>query len=197
MTPLYQNDRRWKDIVTGHGPSRLGATGCVVVSLTMAARELGTRAGLIPPHTNNSAIAADCFEHWDEKAKKLVRGDELLVGKAAPIFGLEAPDDGVVAGAPGDAQVLEAVRAALKPDHEGNAPGMALLRIAFDDDPHGKHTILATALDLYTNVVRCLDPAIGLVTLGFPQIETLGVWGKGDVRKYHVVGVRPIRKAKN
>jgi hypothetical protein len=185
MTPLYQADSRWTSLLLGNGPSTIGKGGCLLVCLTMAARELGTHPAVLPPHVNARLLAARCFD-----------GDMLRVHDAADVLGLVAPlfervslDDKEKPATADD--VAAALGLAMR-------AGLAILHVDHDSakakgDAKGDHFILAVTLE--KGDVMCLDPAIGRVVLGFPELDGLAVWGKGDVRNYRVRAVRPIRRA--
>ena len=172
MVPLYQADKRWSGIILGHGPSTIGRAGCVLVSLTVAARTLGTRPDLLPPHLNVAAVVAGAFA-----------GDELIVPRAALACGLLADEHAVMAE-PGHASLVDAVAKAL-------ATGLALLRVDINLDGGGDHTILAGAIG--SGGVDCVCPAVGRVRLS-PALEATVSWGKAGVKKYRVVGVRGVRR---
>lgn len=183
-TALYQNDRRWASLILGHGPSHIGGAGCVLVSLTMAARELGSRPDLIPPHANTACVIAGAFA-----------GDELIVPKAALALGLFADHEPTL-GLPSDLGLVTALETAL-------AGGMALVRVDVSFDGKGDHTILATKR-LDDGRIECLCPAIGPVTLS-ADLRATADWGhhegEGAARKwvpnlktYRVVGVRGVRR---
>lgn len=178
---LYQADGRWSSIRLGGGPSTIGRGGCLLTCLTMAARILGTRPGLIPPHANKAFQDAKAFD-----------GDLLRIHDAAPVLGLLAPLSERVVGHPGDTQIKDCVRDALGVD------GLAIMHVDHDatrigGDASGDHFILARLIQGGAFLV-CLDPAVGRVSLTWPELEGVAVWGKNDRRVYRVVGVRPIRR---
>ena len=177
---LYQADSRWSTILLGAGPSTIGRGGCLLCCLTMAARRLQTRPALIPPHANKQFQDAAVYD-----------GDRLRIHDAAPVLGLLAPLSERVMGRPGDPHIKDAIRDAF------GADGLAVLHVDYDGekpggDVDGDHFVLA--VELTPTSVVCLDPAVGRVTLSWPVLEGVAVWGKVDRRAYCVVGVRPIRR---
>lgn len=177
---LYQADSRWSQLRLGDGPSTIGKAGCLLTCLTMAARILGTRPALIPPHANKAFQDAAVYD-----------GDRLRVHDAAPVLGLLAPLSERVVGQPGDPHLKDALRDAFGQD------GLAILHVDYDGtkpggDVSGDHFILAAGWNPST--VLCNDPAVGRMSLSWPLLEGLAVWGKTDRRLYCVVGVRPIRR---
>lgn len=177
---LYQADNRWSQITLGAGPSTIGRGGCLLTCLSMAARILGTRPSLIPPHANKAFQDASVYD-----------GDRLRIHDAAPVLGLLAPLSERVASSPGDAHIKDAIRDAF------GADGLAILHVDYDGnkpggDVGGDHFILA--VEKQPSAIICYDPAVGRVSLSWPLLEGLAVWSKTDRRLYCVVGVRPIRR---
>jgi len=181
MTPLYQNDRRWSSLMLGAGPSTIGRAGCVLTSLTMAARELGVRPDLLPPHANVACTLSNAFV-----------GDELVVPQAALALGLLA--DEAVHGLPGDPTLATELLQRLM-------RGMAILRIDIDLNGTGDHSILAVSRN-QDGTINCLCPAVGRVALGADLMATVD-WGHKDkvttrwvpdLKKYRVVGVRGLAR---
>lgn len=178
---LYQSDRRWAGLLLGNGPSKIGRAGCVLTSLTMAARLLGARPDLLPPHANTACLVAGAFT-----------GDNLIVPLAAKALGLTADHDAIL-GLPGAAGLVDATRDAL-------ARGLALLRIDVSGDDRGDHTILGVR-NVADGSVDCLCPAVGEVQLS-PALSATVDWGHHnsegkwipDLRKYRVVGVRGVQR---
>jgi hypothetical protein len=180
---LAQNDRRWGSIKLGDGDATIGGAGCVLVALVEAARFLETRpAGLLPPHANEQARQAHAFYE-----------SQLIVHQAAPLFGLTAPlAERVQAGTGVTAKDLATALEGVLADG-----GVAMLRVAHDK---GEHTVLCTRLvntDMNGGVeAECTDSAPGtVIRLAFPELVGTVMWKKGDVRRYRVLGVRPIRRA--
>lgn len=181
--PLYQSDKHWSGVTLGEGPSTIGRGGCLLCCLTMAARELGTRPSLLPVHANLEFLDAGAFH-----------GDALVIHLAAPTIGLDAPLADRVKAPPGSGALRDAVEdaifagglAILHVDHDGDRPG---------GDADGDHFVLAHKIE--GNRLHCLDPAVGRVLLSWPGLESVSdvVWGKGDHRRYHVLAVRPVRRA--
>jgi len=183
-TVLFQNDKRWGSMLLGEGPSTIGKGGCLLTCLTMAARELGTHPGVIPPHVNQRLVAAGAFD-----------GDLLRVHDAAEALGLVAPlfervslDDDQKPAERED--LAAALSLAMK-------AGLAILHVDHDSakargDAQGDHFVLAVKLE--KGDVLCLDPAVGRVVLGYPELDGLAVWKPGDIRTYRVRAVRPIRR---
>jgi hypothetical protein len=180
---LAQADRRWGSLKLGIGDATIGGAGCVLVSLVEAARFLETRPGLLPPHANEQARQAGCFD-----------GSLIRVHDAAPLFGLSAPlSQRVVTYEEPKATPKDLVATIEGVIGDG---GVALLRVQHDK---GQHTILCTNLrEGAGGLVEmvCTDSAPGTqIILSFPELAGLSVWKKGDVRRYRVIGVRPVRRA--
>ena len=181
--PLYQADTHWSGLTLGDGPSTIGKSGCLLVCLTLAARELGALPSLLPPHANLLCLQAGAFS-----------GDALVVHLAAAALDLEAPLDDRVKAPIGSGALIDAVSDALTSgalailhvDHDSNRPA---------GDVDADHFILA--YQIKGDRVLCYDPAVGRVSLTWPGLESAGdvVWGPKDFRRYRVVAVRPIRKA--
>lgn len=178
--PLYQSDTHWTGLPLGDGPSTIGKKGCLLVALTMAARETGVRPSLLPPHANLFCLEAGAFE-----------GDALIIHKAAAALDLEAPLFERVVAPIGSGALIDAVSNAL------TAGDLAILHVDHEGDDDGDHFILAYAIK--GDRVLCYDPAVGRVSLTWPGLESAGevVWGPKDFRRYRVTAVRPIRKATN
>ena len=128
---LWQNDPRWGKETLLDGPGRIGAYGCVLLSLVHAARRWGDRPGLSPVRLNAMAREVGACDR-----------DRLIVHEAAPLVGLEAPLAERVEGtaekpAPHE-DILRAIEKAL-----ADPDGGALLRVATDGGTKGRHTILA------------------------------------------------------
>ena len=173
--PLYQADSRWGSIVLGDGPSTIGKSGCLLVCLVEAARYLGTRPDMLPPHLNEACRQRGCFF-----------GASLVVRDAAPLVGLVSPDAEKVTSNLAD-QVVGML-----------GGGLAVLHVDHDDDPQGDHFLLAVKVAQREGMpphVECYDPATGVpVWLSLPDLEATARWGK-VVKRYRTLSARPIRKA--
>lgn len=187
MTVLRQADRRWSTLLLGDGSSTIGGAGCVLVSLVQIAIELETRPGMLPPHANEACRKAKAFD-----------GSMLRVHDAAPVLGLDAPLSQRVVTADGATRkdLMTALEAVI-----GDG-GCALLRVRYLG-PDGKdrgHTISCVSLPS-TDIpsifeALCRDPAPGCdVRLMVPDLIGISPWGKGDLKRYTVTGVRPVRRA--
>ena len=181
--PLYQADAHWSGLTLGDGPSTIGKSGCLLVCLTLAARELGALPSLLPPHANLLCLQARAFS-----------GDALVVHLAAAALDVESPVKEVVKAPVGSGALIDAVSDAL------TANSLAILHVDHDaerpnGDVDGDHFILA--YQIKGDRLLCYDPAVGRVQLAWPGLTSVGdvVWGPRDFRRYHVVAVRPIRKA--
>lgn len=183
-TWLAQADGRWSKLQLGNGPSHIGAAGCVLTSLVMAARELGVAPDMIPPHANTKCLAAGAFT-----------GDALIVPKAALAVGLIADADPST-GTPCHPSLHGAIVKAL-------ADGVAMVRVDLNGDPQGDHTILAVR-ENDDGSFQCLCPAVGPMVIGADLRATVD-WGRHEgegaarhwvpsIRVYRVVGVRGVRK---
>lgn len=181
--PLYQADAHWSGLTLGKGPSTIGKSGCLLVCLTMAAREFGVRPTLLPPHANLLCLEAGAFD-----------GDALIVHLAAAALDLDAPLAERIVAPVGSGALIDAVSDALV----GGA--LAILHVDHDStrpsgDADADHFILA--YQIKGDRVLCYDPAVGRVQLTWPGLQSAGdvVWGPKDFRRYRVMAVRPIRKA--
>lgn len=170
---LYQNDKRWAQLLLGNGPSHIGSAGCVLTALAMAARVLGSRPDLLPPHANTSCLIAEAFAR-----------DELIVPRAALALGLLADAQATV-GLPGDPTLVIALARAVE-------KGVALTRVDIDLNASGDHTILVHCAN-DDGTFACLCPAIGPMQLS-KSLEATVAWGKGNLKKYRVVGVRGVTR---
>lgn len=182
MKVEWQGARPWRNEPCGHGPSLVGAAGCVFFSLIHLVRTL-TDAKELDPLDALARLRRVAGAFVDASGSK--PGDLLDFAVAAPIFGLAA--GAVVAGKPGSPALRAALVAALR-------DGGAAVRVSVDGDDVGDHTIAATSRTGSTIV--CADSALaGWVELELPQLEALDVFWGARHRPYRVTAVRQISAA--
>lgn len=182
MSTLWQGDKRWSGIQLGHGPGRIGKSGCLLTCLTEAARVLAHRPGLLPPHANEllrgvpGAFVA---------AGSDIPGDSLVVEVAAKALGMESPQRERETGAPGSVVLRDALEAAF-------SRGYAIVHVDHNGIDGGDHFLLALKRS-EDGTVDCIDPALARhVPLAWPGLDTHVMWGKHP-KIYRVVAVRPLR----
>src|SRR5574337_675712 len=174
---LWQNAKPWGSQKLGNGSSTIGGAGCVLTCLCEAARLFGTKPLLTPDEANEDLKDVD----------GAFLGSELVLAKAAPVYGLECPTGGWVQAEPGHQSLKDAFEQHLV---DGVA---AFVRVDIDGDGKGDHTILAVGRR--DGAIDCLDPALAQhVYLSWPSLEVGVRWGKRDLT-YRVVGFRPVRPA--
>lgn len=179
---LWQADKRWRGAQLGHGPSKMGASGCVLFALLHAAERLRTLPAIDPVACNDllRAVPGAFVDGSGEHP-----GDLLYLPKAATVFGLVV--DQATNGKPGEVHVAAALSDALR-------FGLAIVRVTVDGDDRGDHSILATQWG--ASGVECVCSALAdVVTLERPSFSAPSVhWGSRPA-PYRMVGVRPIRLA--
>lgn len=187
---FWQASARFRGELTGHGPSRAGATGCVWMTLVHLARAL-TEAKTLDPlvamqklrETPGAFVVGGNGPHASDP------GDELVWPIAAPVFGL-AVGDAVTAQA-GSPSLALALEQALR---EGGA-AVRVKRCDGKPDDTG-HTIAALSRGM--SGVHCVCSALAdVVDLTWPALDNLDVHWGAIPHPYHVVGVRPVRAAAN
>lgn len=181
---FYQSDKRWSHITLGHGPSTIGRAGCVLTSLAMAADMLGGAAGCDPIEANRRCMRADAYQHWT--GGQVRRADLLSVARGAIALGFLSPEHEHVEAVPGHASLSSALGKAL-------TDGCALIRVDHTGDARGDHTILALRIDTVEGRVHCLDPAVGPITLRWPELTAEVQW-RSKTKTYRVTKVQPCRR---
>jgi hypothetical protein len=195
---LRQGDRLWSGLQLGHGRSSYGGAGCLMFDILMAAHALGTRPLEFGPRDANELFKrVGAFRLPDGRAG----GSNLVIHIAAAAVGLEAPYAERTVGPAGSLQLANAIERALE-------RGLAILHVDHDRDrPAGDaaadHFVLLLRMartELGPLELECADPAPReekdrLVRLAWPELRGLAMWSPKDVRRYNVLGVRPIRRA--
>lgn len=183
---LRQADERWSSILLGDGPGRIGRSGCLLVVLTQAARHMGTRPDLLPPHLNEQARQAHAF-----------KGDRLVVPDAARLVGLVTDPATWTNAAHTPEEHRQAITGSLG---GGAAAGCCILHVDHDEtkpggDLEGDHFVLGVELSGPPARVICADPATGRMEwIGWDDLQGAVLWGKAT-KRYRVRGVRPLRVA--
>lgn len=172
-----QADPRWSADVLGYGPSTIGGSGCMLVCLCEAVREL-TGVDMPPPMLNRRGTAEGAFLH-----------SSALTAKLAALAGLKAGDK-VNAAEPSllRGAIGEAFRTG----------GLAILHVDHSGDAFGDHFVLALREEYDASGNKRIvyaDPATGReAQLDAMRLEGSTTWGT-RVKTYRVRGVRAIHKA--
>ena len=172
-----QADPRWSSDVLGYGPSTIGASGCMLVCLCEAVREL-TGVDMPPPMLNRRGIAEGAFLH-----------SSALTGKLGALAGLKigdkvtATDPSLLRGVIGDA-------------FRGN--GLAILHVDHSGDVFGDHFVLALRDEYDASGFKRLiyaDPATGReAPMDAVSLEGVTTWGT-RVKRYRVRSARIVFRA--
>ena len=172
-----QGDPRWGAEILGYGPSTIAGSGCMLVCLCEAAREL-TGVEMLPPMLNRRGIAESAFLH-----------SSALTGKLAALAGLQAGDK------------INAAEPSLLRGAIGEAfrtGGLAILHVDHSGDAFGDHFVLALREEYDASGFKRItyaDPATGReAQLDAVSLEGVTTWGT-RVKTYRVRGVRAVHKA--
>ncbi len=187
MHYLRQADPEWSKVPLGHhNPANtkaptLGKYGCFVTALTMAVNHL----------TGYMYTPKEIQERILSKRPDAFFGVQLVLERAAPVFGLVAEEKNRIRTVRGDKRLPPAARMALE-------TGLCILHVDHDGelplgDPQGDHFILGYLLA--NGKIECADPATGgPVYLDPVTLKGTAKWGK-VAKQYAVVSTIPIRKA--
>lgn len=186
VAPLRQGGEHYSPVMLGDSTKdTIGRSGC----LLLAIREAGVRC---------AGVVLDVLALNSAGRKRLAfSGPLAIIPELAHIVGMGEAGRRVAGSGP---LLQAALREALEPDD-----GVALVWVdkdksVPDDDPRGKHWLLALGIDrtldpVGRDVIVCTDSAIGdFVLLDAETLDGVAKWGPGDWRRYSVREVVPLRR---